>query len=70
MISAVGQNGKASGLHPEDYRFKSYTAHQIIRGSSMAERPAVNRLVVGSNPTLGARMRLVNNQGSNGRTPT
>jgi hypothetical protein len=29
----------------------------LIRGSSVVEQPAVNRLVVGSNPTRGATQR-------------
>src|SRR5947209_8681591 len=34
--------------HPEDER--------LFRGSSAVEQPAVNRLVVGSNPTRGANL--------------
>jgi hypothetical protein len=34
------------------------TAKLVFRGSSAVEQPAVNRLVVGSNPTRGANFGL------------
>ena len=33
-------------------------ARRLFRGSSVVEQPAVNRLVVGSNPTRGANFRV------------
>ena len=50
------QNGSCRGLQILLYRFNSGTGlHKIFRLSSAVEQSAVNRLVVGSNPTVGAK---------------
>lgn len=49
------QNGSCRGLQILLYRFNSGTGLQsLFRLSSAVEQSAVNRLVVGSNPTVGA----------------
>ena len=52
------QNGSCRGLQILLYRFNSGTGLQdLFRLSSAVEQSAVNRLVVGSNPTVGANKK-------------
>ena len=51
------QNGSCRGLQILLYRFNSGTGLQTFRLSSAVEQSAVNRSVVGSNPTVGAKKK-------------
>src|SRR5579875_926769 len=46
--------GRAPALQAGGRRFESVYLHQMFLDSSAVEHPAVNRRVVGSNPTRGA----------------
>jgi hypothetical protein len=46
--------GRAPALQAGGQRFESAYLHQLFLDSSAVEHPAVNRRVVGSNPTRGA----------------